>query len=155
MLCKHCSREITNKGSLVSHEMVCRLNPNRTSHKRSSESGAQKGTVPWNKGQIVGRSKHWDKKYPLDKILVENSTYPRHCLKKRVINSGLIPYRCACCEIGPVWNGKPMPLILDHVNGVSNDNRIENLRFVCSNCDSQLDTYKSRNRKSRKVGRVD
>lgn len=40
-----------------------------------------------------------------------------------------------------------MPLILDHVNGINNDNRIENLRFVCSNCDSQLHTYKSKNRK--------
>jgi len=44
-----------------------------------------------------------------------------------------------------------MPLILDHINGVNNDNRLENLRFVCSNCDSQLDTYKSRNRKNRGV----
>ena len=44
------------------------------------------------------------------------------------------------------WCGKPMPLILDHINGINNDNRLENLRFVCSNCDSQLDTYKSRNK---------
>jgi len=41
--------------------------------------------------------------------------------------------------------GKPMPLILDHINGINNDNRIENLRFVCSNCDTQLPTYKSKN----------
>jgi 5-methylcytosine-specific restriction endonuclease McrA len=42
--------------------------------------------------------------------------------------------------------GKIMPLILDHINGISNDNRIENLRFLCSNCDSIQDTYKGRNR---------
>jgi hypothetical protein len=41
--------------------------------------------------------------------------------------------------------GKTMPLILDHVNGVNNDNRLENLRFLCSNCDSIQDTYKNRN----------
>lgn len=40
--------------------------------------------------------------------------------------------------------GKPLVLILDHKNGVNNDNRLENLRFVCSNCDSQLETYKNR-----------
>ena len=51
------------------------------------------------------------------------------------------------CGIGPEWQGKPMPLILDHINGINNDNRLDNLRFVCSNCDSQLPTYKSRNRK--------
>ena len=80
-------------------------------------------------------------------VFVENSIYARHNLKKRIIKGEMIPYICACCEIGPEWMGKPMPLILDHINGINNDNRLDNLRFVCSNCDSQLDTYKSRNRK--------
>ena len=57
---------------------------------------------------------------------------------------------CACCGIEAIWNGKPMPLILDHINGINDDNRLENLRFVCSNCDSQLDTYKARNKRKRK-----
>ena len=39
-----------------------------------------------------------------------------------------------------------MPLILDHKNGINNDNRLENLRFLCSNCDSIQDTYKSKNK---------
>jgi Zn finger protein HypA/HybF involved in hydrogenase expression len=80
-------------------------------------------------------------------VFVENSTYARHNLKKRIIKLGIIDYSCACCGIGDIWNGARMPLILDHINGVNNDNRVENLRFVCSNCDSQLPTYKSRNRK--------
>lgn len=83
-------------------------------------------------------------------VFVENSTYARHLIKKRILQENMIPYVCAICDIGPVWNGLPMPLILDHKNGINNDNRLVNLRFVCSNCDSQLDTYKSRNRK-RKV----
>ena len=33
---------------------------------------------------------------------------------------------------------------INHINGINNDNRIENLRFLCSNCDSQLPTYKNR-----------
>lgn len=78
-------------------------------------------------------------------VFVENSTYARHHIKSRIIKQEMVPYKCDCCGIGPEWNGKPMPLILDHINGINNDNRIENLRFVCSNCDSQLDTYKSRN----------
>ena len=85
-------------------------------------------------------------------IFVANSTYARHRLKERIIKRGLIDYKCLCCGIGPVWNDKPMPLILDHINGIHNDNRLENLRFVCSNCDSQLDTYKSKN--IRKGGRA-
>ncbi len=79
-------------------------------------------------------------------VFVEHSTYARHLIKDRILKQQLIPYVCSCCGIGPEWCGKPMPLILDHINGINNDNRLENLRFVCSNCDSQLDTYKSRNK---------
>ena len=39
-----------------------------------------------------------------------------------------------------------MPLILDHINGINNDHKLENLRFLCSNCDSIQDTYKGRNK---------
>ena len=104
------------------------------------------GYTPWNAGKKTGRQSHWDDKFPIEAVFVENSTYPRHCLKKRILTGNLIEYRCKCCGIGPEWQGKTMPLILDHINGINNDNRIENLRFVCSNCDSQLDTYKSRNK---------
>lgn len=111
------------------------------------------GYVPWNYKKKVGRQSHWDIKFPFEEVFIINSTYPRHCLKKRILSNQLIDYRCGCCGIGPEWNGKPMPLILDHINGINNDNRLDNLRFVCSNCDSQLDTYKSRN-KNKLEGRV-
>lgn len=78
-------------------------------------------------------------------VFVLNSTYARHNIKNRILKEKMIPYTCSICEIGPEWMGKPMTLILDHINGINNDNRLENLRFVCSNCDCQLDTYKSRN----------
>lgn len=153
MNCKYCDRLLVNRGTLAIHEKSCQSNPNRVQRKRSPLAGTKKGTVPWNKGVAIGRSAKWEEKYSLDKVLVENSTYARHLVKKRVLAERLIEYRCACCGIGPEWMGNPMPLILDHINGVSNDNRIENLRIVCSNCDSQLDTYKSRNR-IRKNGRA-
>ena len=84
-------------------------------------------------------------------VFIENSTYPRHRLKQRILESCMIEYKCALCGIGPEWMGKPMPLILDHINGINNDNRSKNLRFVCSNCDSQLPTYKSRNKRKNKI----
>lgn len=83
---------------------------------------------------------------PDELVFVTNSTYARHHIKRRILEQNLIPYICAICNIGPVWQNKPMPLILDHINGINNDNRLANMRFVCSNCDSQLDTYKSRNK---------
>lgn len=87
---------------------------------------------------------------PDELVFCENATIARHHVKRKIINRNLIPYSCDICEIGPEWHGNPMPLILDHINGINNDNRLENLRFVCSNCDSQLPTYKSRNINNKK-----
>jgi len=84
-------------------------------------------------------------------VFVLESTYPRHRLKERIIKQKLIDYECEICGNVGVWLNKPLPLILDHINGVNNDHRLENLRFVCSNCDSQLPTYK--NRRGSKVRR--
>jgi hypothetical protein len=147
MNCKYCLKIIQNKGSLAAHEKCCKENPNSVKFNRSPNAGAKKGSVAWNKGKTLGRNPSWDEKFPLEKILVEGSTYPRHSLKERIIRASLIEYKCSICGLGPEWLGKPMPLILDHINGINNDNRLMNLRFVCSNCDTQLPTYKSKNKK--------
>jgi len=55
---------------------------------------------------------------------------------------------CAICGADDKWNGVTLALILDHINGDASDNRRENLRLICPNCDSQLPTYKARNRGS-------
>ena len=80
-----------------------------------------------------------------EEVFVAESTYPRHRLKERIIKNKMLPYQCSICGIPPEWQGKPMSFVLDHINGINNDNRLDNLRFVCHNCDSQLPTYKSRN----------
>jgi hypothetical protein len=78
---------------------------------------------------------------PLDEILVEKSTYHRWHLNRRLFKEGLKQPRCELCGQGQIWNGRRMSLILDHVNGVWNDNRLENLRIVCPNCNATLDTH--------------
>lgn len=153
MNCQYCNRNITNKGSLANHEKSCVINPNRIKRIRSDLAGAKKGSVPWNKNKKIGPRIITSGKYSLENVLIENSTYARHHVKRRILQEGLLEYKCFCCGLGPIWCNKPMPLILDHINGINNDNRLTNLRFVCSNCDTQLDTYKSKNIK-RKSGRV-
>jgi hypothetical protein len=54
-------------------------------------------------------------------------------------------HKCSICKISD-WQSKPLVMILDHIDGNSENNLISNLRLICSNCDSQLPTYKSRNK---------
>jgi hypothetical protein len=78
---------------------------------------------------------------PLGEILVEGSTYSRNHLKERLYREGVKERRCEICGQGEIWNGRSMALILDHVNGVRDDHRIENLRIVCPNCAATFDTH--------------
>lgn len=100
----------------------------------------------WSKG----KTKHTDSrllrfsnnaKYSLSQVLIEN--YPgkvnSRTLKRCVLESGK-PY---ICENGhePIWMGLPITLHIDHINGICNDNRLENLRFLCPNCHQQTHTW--------------
>jgi Zn finger protein HypA/HybF involved in hydrogenase expression len=81
----------------------------------------------------------------LSEILVENSNYKnRTRLKKRLINEGILEYKCNCCGINE-WLGKPISLQLEHKNGINNDNRIQNIELLCPNCHSQTSTYAGKN----------
>lgn len=80
-----------------------------------------------------------------DELFVKDSTTGRNVIRNRVLQDNLIPYRCAICGQEPFWNGKPMSLILDHINGIRNDHRLENLRFVCGCCNCQLETTNGKN----------
>jgi len=84
---------------------------------------------------------------PLEDVLVKDSGYSRSNLKRRLLKLGVLKNKCSVCGLGSDWNNKPITMRLDHVNGVRDDNRIENLRMVCPNCDSQLETFSGRNLK--------
>ena len=83
--------------------------------------------------------------FNLEEVLIENSTYHINTLKKRLIKENLLKYECEICGNTGEWNGKPLVLQLDHKNGTNNDNRIENLRFLCPNCHTQTETFAGRN----------
>lgn len=56
--------------------------------------------------------------------------------------------KCAICGITNLWQDKPLIFVLDHIDGNADNNSRDNLRLVCPNCDSQLPTYKSKNKNS-------
>lgn len=75
----------------------------------------------------------------------------RATLKKIILKEGLLPNRCAICEMEPKWNNSDLVFVLDHINGVNNDNRLENLRLLCPNCNSQTETFSGRNLKRKRL----
>jgi hypothetical protein len=99
----------------------------------------------------IEKLKNLSKKVKIDLklILVENNNYSRSDLKKRLYSEGLKSRICELCGQTEDWNGKKMSLILDHINGIYNDNRIENLRIVCPNCNSTLDTHCGKNNRKK------
>lgn len=79
--------------------------------------------------------------------LTINSNRSRFNLKIYLLKFSLLDYKCANCGNLGEWLGRPITLQLDHINGVHNDNRLENLRFLCPNCHTQTDSYAGKNNK--------
>ena len=79
------------------------------------------------------------------------STTLRGCIRDFILKSqnGC----CNICGMSDSWNGKNLVFILDHIDGDASNNCRENLRLICPNCDSQLPTYKSKNKHSARTYR--
>jgi hypothetical protein len=97
---------------------------------------------------------HWDPylrsrgrhpRYRLEELLVTGRNVNRADLKRRLYDAGLKTKRCEMCGQGETWQGRRISLILDHINGVADDNRLENLQIVCPNCAATLDTHCGKN----------
>lgn len=96
----------------------------------------------WNKG-LRGIGKPI---LPLNKILISASNFQSYKLKRRLIKEGFKKERCEECGwVKRSVDGR-IPLELDHINGHSHDNRLENLRILCPNCHSLKPTHRGRNK---------
>ncbi|MBU1159955.1 HNH endonuclease [Patescibacteria group bacterium] len=99
----------------------------------------------WNKG-LKGIGKPI---IPLEKILVKNSNYQSYKLKNRLFIKKIKLPKCEECGWAKISNDGRLPLELDHINGDSKDNRLDNLRILCPNCHSLKPTHRGKNRKKK------
>ena len=86
--------------------------------------------------------------------LTEKSNKTRGHLKKYLLKFNLLNWECRDCNNNGNWNNRKLVLQLEHINGISDDNRLENLCFLCPNCHSQTDTFAGRNVKRIKKPRI-
>ena len=81
-----------------------------------------------------------------EEVFKLNSSVGQSTLRRRYLSKNYTEYRCAICSMLPIWQGKELVLTLDHIDGNHHNNVISNLRWICPNCDRQLDTYGGRNK---------
>lgn len=85
-----------------------------------------------------------NRRKPADDILVlrhDLGQRARPHLLRRALLEVNVPLVCAECGTGDAWNGRPLTLHIDHINGDSLDCRRENLQFLCPNCHSQTPSF--------------
>lgn len=127
--CDVCGKVFKNVYSMSAHKAHC-TGANTTKQLKPFQfTGETKGTILKSK----------------DEIFTSGSTFRSTYVKKALYYYDLASKECSHCGISE-WNGKPIVLELDHIDGDNRNNVLENLRVLCPNCHSQTPTFRGKNK---------
>ena len=129
--CEVCNKQFKNIFSLSAHSIHCKLK--QAGKKTCQHFDGKRG---WSKDKVLK---------PKEEIFVEGSTNSTSYVKSAIRVLKLKEQCCESCRVVD-WLGKEIVLELHHINGDSNDNRLENLTLLCPNCHSQTPTFRGKNR---------
>jgi Zn finger protein HypA/HybF involved in hydrogenase expression len=119
-------------GTVAFLKKIIKLNKISTEH--FSGSSWSKGKSAIDNPSLRRHFASWDE------LFRNGSKASSKTLMTRLIESGKKVYACDKCDQSS-WLGQPLRIQLEHKNGNSIDNRVENLMFLCPNCHSQTETY--------------
>jgi hypothetical protein len=149
--CSRCARRGYSKGGepLVSDEAVVdAVKRNDTFKKAAASLQVSRQTVTRAAERLGLDTSHFrhgrGRPYSHEELFREGATR-RLAIRERFKALNNVSYVCSACGIGPEWNGLPLLLEADHVNGNKTDNRVNNLRWLCPNCHTQQPTSKGKN----------
>lgn len=127
-------------------DLISHGNTYRLFVRRAEEEGIDLSGIRRRAKVKSARASGANRNKPLDELLIRSSSADTRNVRIRLVKAGILENVCQICRMEPMWNELPLTLRLDHINGIRDDFRMGNLRLVCPNCDSQLDTYCGRNR---------
>ncbi len=93
-----------------------------------------------------GTTKTSGTKIPIEDILNgDHPQYQSNKLRRRLLEEGYFQYKCYSCNLTE-WLNKPIPLELEHIDGNSSNNKLDNLTLLCPNCHAFTTTYRGKNK---------
>lgn len=150
--CAECRKEIFKIPAEVLDNNFCSRSCSATFHNRGVRryEGNLPNCLNCNKLLSESRRKYCSAKCQAEKTKketweeIKSGNITNHaCIKRHLLEQ--FGYICNICKT-ETWCGQKVPLVLDHIDGNSENNNLDNLRLVCGNCDMQLPTYKSKNK---------
>lgn len=96
--------------------------------------------MAWSKGKTL------QPKQELSNYLNNSVPINSYRLKNRLLQEKVLTYQCSNCR-HDTWLDLPIPLELDHIDGNSSNNNLENLRLLCPNCHALTPTYRGKNKR--------